>query len=158
MFYCPIWSFVYHPKTNWLNFSYILHVNHNEWHFKATTKIEGDDGLFEGDMRLTDDQLDALKWGSFEPRGDLGRVTRFPTFFFFRKYNSKSQKLEGNCGQNAISKRHHWGQIPLAKQHSQVHLLWSASYIPHICQRHHKKFLPGVIFSRLNVKSWHFTV
>ena len=80
-------------------------------------------------MRLTDDQLDALKWGSFEPRGDLGRVTRFPTFFFFRKYNSKFQKLEGNCGQNAISKRHHWGQIPLAKQHSQVHLLWSASYI-----------------------------
>ena len=42
--------------------------------------IEGDDGLFEGDMRLTEDQLSALKHGSLEPRGDLGRVTYFLTF------------------------------------------------------------------------------
>ena len=60
-----------------------------------------------------------------------------------------------------------------------LHLLWFSLYqqallvvnnnrqlprsIPHICHRHHrrclcKKFLPGVICSRLNVKNWHFTV
>ena len=35
----------------------------------------GDLGLFEGDIRLTERQLSALKAASLEPRGDLGKVT-----------------------------------------------------------------------------------
>lgn len=42
--------------------------------------IGSDDGLFEGDMRLTEDQLSALKHGSLEPRGDLGRVKADPSW------------------------------------------------------------------------------
>ena len=40
-------------------------------------KIQGVDEFFEGDMKLTDDQLEALKRGSLEPRGDLGKVAYY---------------------------------------------------------------------------------
>ena len=72
-------------------------------------------------MRLTEDQLDALKRGSLEPRGDLGRVKRFPTFSSsentIQNLNLKA-KYQGNRGQNAIKKWHNW--VSLARQHSQV--------------------------------------
>ena len=42
--------------------------------------INVSDGLFEGDMKLTADQLLALKMGTLETDGDSGRVTCFSSF------------------------------------------------------------------------------
>ena len=85
--------------------------------------ILGEDGLFEGDMKLTEKQLLSLKWGALETHGDLGRVTYFPAFFI-QKIQLKSKQLKhlGKC-QQAItesSKWNHWEQLPLAQQHCQV--------------------------------------
>jgi len=47
----------------------------NVFHFDyGPVSTKGVDEFFEGDMKLTDDQLEALKRGSLEPRGDLGKV------------------------------------------------------------------------------------
>ena len=84
--------------------------------------ILGSGGLFEGDMKLTGDQLLALKWGTVGTHGDFGRVTYFS--FFDRKHNSKSKKLkhQGKCREanTESSKCHHWEQLHLAWQHRQV--------------------------------------
>jgi len=49
-------------------------VTKSGWSVRWTAVASGEDGLFEGDMKLTKDQLDALKSGSLETHGDLGRV------------------------------------------------------------------------------------
>jgi hypothetical protein len=49
-------------------------VTKSGWSVRWTAVASGEDGLFEGDMKLTKDQLDALKSASLETHGDLGRV------------------------------------------------------------------------------------
>ena len=36
--------------------------------------------MFEADMKLSEDQLLALKWGTLGTHGDFGRVTYFSSF------------------------------------------------------------------------------
>ena len=73
-----------------------------------------EDGLFEGDMRLTGDQLLALQRGTLETHGDLEGVTYSHIVSYFY------QKFSGIC-QRAIRQCNHWDQLPLAEQHRQVH-------------------------------------
>ena len=44
-----------------------------------------EDGLFEGDMRLTGDQLLALQRGTLETHGDLEGVTYYYSIIYFSK-------------------------------------------------------------------------
>jgi len=50
-------------------------VTKSGWSVRWSAVTPGKDELFEGDMKLTEDQLLALKWGSLETQGDLGRVS-----------------------------------------------------------------------------------
>jgi len=49
-------------------------VTKSGWSVRWSEVASGEDEFFEGDMKLTRDQLDALKQAVLDPHGDLGRV------------------------------------------------------------------------------------
>jgi len=73
-------------------------VTKSGWSVRWSRVASGEDELFEGDMKLTRDQLDALKQAVLDPHGDLGRprMLEFGPRGPVTDYNAKMEDIRDN--------------------------------------------------------------